>query len=89
MLKNVKRGNFNQVQGLLQAGVNPNIIDENGASALMWAAYRSNLEMVRLLVDYGADPNRKGIIVTDKDRGEFYASLLSVAIGEDNITLLQ
>jgi ankyrin repeat protein len=50
-------GDASAVKLLLDAGADPNIRNDAGASALMWAA--GDLEKVRLLVDHGADVNAK------------------------------
>src|SRR3954468_5649900 len=61
------------VKQLLDAGGNPNLANDVGATALMWAA--SDLEKVRLLVDKGADVNarsndgRSPLIVAASFRG--------------------
>ncbi|KAL2236088.1 UNVERIFIED_CONTAM: Potassium channel AKT1 [Sesamum indicum] len=44
---------------LLRRGLEPNELDSNGRSALHLAAAKGNLECVLLLLDYGADPNRR------------------------------
>jgi ankyrin repeat protein len=48
-------GDAASVKLLLDAGADPNIRNDAGASALMWAA--GDLEKVRLLVEHGADVN--------------------------------
>src|SRR5258708_22756236 len=48
-------GDAASVKLLLDAGADPNIRNDAGASALMWAA--GDLQKVRLLVDHGADVN--------------------------------
>lgn len=45
------------VRILLDRGANPNIANDAGATALMWAA--GDLEKTRLLVDHGADVNAR------------------------------
>ena len=45
------------MQELLQKGANPNTRDVNGFSPLMVAANFGNAEMVRLLLEWGADAN--------------------------------
>jgi len=42
---------------LLAAGANPNIMDNHGLSALLYAAYNVNYELIKMLLDAGADPN--------------------------------
>ena len=58
---------------LLRHGANPNaqpgmdqraFILGGGRSALMWAAYRGDLDMIKLLVDAGADVNAEGFMGT-------------------------
>jgi ankyrin repeat protein len=41
----------------LQAGINPNVKDRNGYSALMWVAAEGNLALAKTLVEKGADVN--------------------------------
>jgi len=48
-----------QVQALMKSGVNPNSQDENGMTPLMAAAGNGHLELVKLLLDAGANPNLK------------------------------
>lgn len=43
-------GNFQLVQALLKAGSNPNATNDTGATALMQAAYRNDLELTKLLL---------------------------------------
>jgi ankyrin repeat protein len=43
------------VQVLLDRGADPNVADDTGATALMWAAY--DLDKTRLLLDHGANVN--------------------------------
>jgi ankyrin repeat protein len=45
------------VRLLLERGANPNIANDGGATALMWAS--GDLEKTRLLVDHGADVNAR------------------------------
>ncbi|MDD5542598.1 MAG: ankyrin repeat domain-containing protein [Acidobacteriia bacterium] len=50
-------GQANDVRALLEAGANPNIPNDAGATALMWAV--DNINKTRLLLDHGADVNAK------------------------------
>lgn len=50
-------GDAAAVRALLDAGANPNIRNDAGATALMWAV--NDLEKTRLLIDRGADVNAK------------------------------
>jgi len=56
----VAAGDRTQVEALLQKGVNPNGIPELwGRSALLQGVMRGDVELVRLLLDAGADPDLK------------------------------
>jgi ankyrin repeat protein len=50
-------GDVESAKQLLKNGADPNLANEAGATALMWAT--DNLEMVSLLVEHGADVNAK------------------------------
>lgn len=54
----VLEGDPNRVEAMLKAGIDPDGPDELGTTALYHAAAAGNPEMVRLLLEYGADPNR-------------------------------
>ncbi|GAA5978041.1 hypothetical protein JCM11641_006608 [Rhodosporidiobolus odoratus] len=53
-----REGNAEAFREPLQAGLPPNMINENGDSLLMLAAYHGHAEVVKLLLQHGADPNR-------------------------------
>ena len=46
-----------QLEQLLAMGVDVDAATEHGTTALMFAASRGNIKMVRALIDHGADPN--------------------------------
>jgi ankyrin repeat protein len=50
-------GDSDSLRRLLTAGADPNLKNDAGATALMWAA--GDLEKTRLLVDHGADVNAR------------------------------
>jgi uncharacterized protein YdhG (YjbR/CyaY superfamily)/ankyrin repeat protein len=54
----VNEGHYDAAKVLLEAGADPNLIDEDhlGFTAISLAADRDDLDMVRLLLDHGADP---------------------------------
>ena len=41
---------------MLQAGADPFLNDNNGYAPIHWAAWKNNIECVKLLVQYGASP---------------------------------
>ncbi|MEI7586312.1 ankyrin repeat domain-containing protein, partial [Runella sp.] len=66
---------------LLNRGVDINTRDENGATALMWAAYRGNWTLIEFLLQKGINPNIKGIIYLKQNTPDAYAgSVLSAAV---------
>ncbi len=52
----IKSGNRASVEQLIEAGVELNQQDKQGWLPLNWAAGSGNLEIVELLLEYGADP---------------------------------
>lgn len=52
-----KEGMLDEVQNLLQSGVDPNTQDGRGWCPLMWATAEGHQEIVELLLEHGADPN--------------------------------
>jgi ankyrin repeat protein len=69
-----------------------NLRDTNQATPLMWAAFCSDLRMVKLLVKKGADPSLKGwILIGDSSQQiEYvYGSCLAVASGESKSRMMK
>jgi ankyrin repeat protein len=55
------RNDVKQVEALLKMGVNPNVlVDQWGENALMHAVLHGNVDMTRVLLEAGADPDLKG-----------------------------
>lgn len=57
LLEAVETGDTATALRLLEAGADPNALTADGASALMWAAYQDDPELVEALLAAGADPN--------------------------------
>lgn len=63
LIKALRDGRPHQVKLLLRAGVNVNLTDENGQTALMHCCFleekKTRMTMLRLLVAEGVDPNKR------------------------------
>jgi ankyrin repeat protein len=57
LAKAARVGNVKAAEDLLEAGVNPNVPDQYGSTALYHAASMNQLDAVKLLLKYRADPN--------------------------------
>jgi len=57
----IRAGSTPDVQRLLKAGTNPDIVDADGTPALMAATLFGDANLVKVLLDGGADPNRTGV----------------------------
>ena len=57
LMQAVLYGDLDSVRLLLQQGADPNVRNEVGATALMWAV--DDLEKTRLLIEHGADVNAR------------------------------
>ena len=53
----IREGHYGIAQQLLNAGADVEALDWCNKSALIWAVIRSNSDMCRLLIKYGANPN--------------------------------
>ena len=62
------------IRALLKAGANPNSIDyTNRDTALHIASRQGNLEAVKLLLEYGADPTKRNLVGTPLEISEKYS----------------
>lgn len=85
----VIKNDLQQVKLLVKDGANINAEDENGATLLIWAAYKADLSMIKYLVSQKADYKKKGIIYLSKDHQSYYGSLLAIAAGENKPEILK
>jgi ankyrin repeat protein len=65
-----------------------NVVDKNGATALMWAIYYSDLDMVKLLLSKGANPYLKGHIYLPQS-GAIYGGCMAVAAGQNKLEIIK
>jgi len=80
VIKHAKEGNYYQLKQLLDNGANANTKDQDGLTALMNAAFNSNLEICQLLIDHRADVNAK--------HNKGWTALLC-AVGSGNLEICQ
>ncbi len=66
-----------------------NRCDDRGASPLMWAAYKSDLSIVRYLVEQGSRLDLQGTICLDDTCGGYYGNLVCIAAGEGKLDILR
>jgi ankyrin repeat protein len=57
----IRAGSTAEVERLLKAGADPNVVDADGTPALMAGTLFGGADLVKLLLDRGADPNRSGV----------------------------
>src|SRR5690606_32588046 len=57
VVRAASRGDLEGVRAALAAGGQVGATQNDGSSALLWAAYHADLEMTQLLLEAGADPN--------------------------------
>jgi len=84
----IKTGDRELIRKVITPG-KVNETDENGATALMWAVYGGDLEIVKLLVDKGADAAIKGVIYHDDSGESYYGSILVAAAGQGHIDVVR
>ena len=59
LLESAARGDIEDVRTLLNQGVNPDVTNEDGLTALHQACIDDNEEMLKLLLEYGANVNAR------------------------------
>jgi len=75
----INKNDIKTVKDLLTAGVDPNSVSSIGLTALGYAVDRVYIEIIKLLLEYGADPNKYS----------FGKSVLMCAIPGGNIELVK
>jgi len=89
LLASIKDNDYEKVKKLISLTANASAKDDNGATALMWAIYKADLKMVKLLIKNGADVKAKGIIYLNEDKTSYYGSPLAIAAGQGRIDILK
>ena len=54
-----RKGDISKVEAMLKQGIDPNVADINGFFGLIVASVNGNLNLVKLLIKYGANINKK------------------------------
>jgi len=78
-LETVKSNNTEAARNILSDGIDINVTDSLGNTALIYAAMNDNIPLVRLLLAYGANPhlkNNKGRSAMDAARDSMTIQLL-------------
>ncbi len=57
--KLIKRGDESALRAFLDAGLDPNLANQNGWTLLMLAAIEGDVPIARLLIEKGADVNAR------------------------------
>jgi ankyrin repeat protein len=88
LAKAARLGNVKAAEDLLEAGVNPNVPDQYGSTALYHAASMNQLDAVQLLLKYRADPNLTNLhkstpLQRAADLGNSRMALTLIAAGAD------
>lgn len=80
----VSYNDVEQTKRLLAIGENPNVMDKINYSPLMTASIRGQLEIVRLLLAYGAKPDFRV-----KEVGVYCQTALMLAAGEGHVPIVR
>lgn len=87
LIKAVKQNDRTLTDTLIKQGADVNCTDENGATALMWAAYKGSFVLFQQLIKAGADYHKQGVIYTDTT-GNYYGNITGIAAGKNDTVLL-
>ena len=87
LLEAVKFNDLAKVKQYVLSEEEANWQDEHQASLLMLASYYADLEMVKFLLEKGANPQKKGVIWLDQAQQSYYGSPLAIAAGEKSSML--
>ena len=87
LLNAILANDISKVQIALDAGANLNATDKDGATALMWAIYKADVPIARLLVKNGAKTEICGLLAREK--GGYYGNLTCIAADIGSIAHLK
>lgn len=78
LIEAIKANNVKLAKQLIKKGAEINQTDSNGATPLMWAVLKSDLNFCKFLVAKGADPRKKGVIYLDSTKTQYYGNYLGI-----------
>jgi hypothetical protein len=89
MVEAAKRNDVQVVKLLMRAGMNPNAESSEGRTALIYAAANRNIDLVKYLVENGADVNPAFPWATGSNRKEIFDYLLATGkVNKEATTML-
>mmetsp|Transcript_2823 Transcript_2823/g.4235 ORF Transcript_2823/g.4235 Transcript_2823/m.4235 type:complete len:367 (+) Transcript_2823:140-1240(+) len=80
-----RQGKLCEIQHFLFRDGNPNSRDEEGSTCLMWAAWGGHVEMMKVLLNYGANVNLRNVVGSTA----LHFSVQSENIAETELLLLR
>lgn len=91
LLEFISKSNHHKVDSVLSKGCDPNFQENsNSPTPAMLAVYGSDLEMLKLLVKYGADFKRSGLLeIKSIGSPKIYTNIVQTGIGEGKIRILE
>lgn len=87
LYEGILNNNLTQVEQALGNGVDINATDEQGATPVMWAVYKADVDMLKFLVKAGADIHKRGMILLEEEK--YYRNLMGIAGGEGKLDMLK
>lgn len=87
LLLAIQQNNPQAVSTALRNRVNPNDTDSLGATPLMWACYKADTPLVKMLLNAGAKTECRGVIRVDATTQ--YGNLTGLAAGLNKLPLLR
>lgn len=85
----VLANNIEEVKDWVDSGGDVNARDADGGTVLMWATLAGDLNLLKYLLEQGADPSQKGIIWLDAQKSGSYGNLLGIASSRGHIEILR
>jgi WD40 repeat protein len=89
LLQAAQQGDVQGVAQSLYLGADPDVQDQDGATALMWATMSGSLESVQLLLEADADPLEKGVIWLDAERTAYHGNVIGIAAAYGYLQILR